>query len=270
MARALTAILMLFLSRSLPAAELHNSTLQAWDQYLKWANAKVRQELSDQATFLIQNGLRPAQKAEALSRIESGGIFVDKMTGVIPPGTRFKVPDGIIHHWWGAVLLRNVTLPQLFQFLQDYDHHAGKFADVERSKLELREGNHYKVFFRFRRTKFITAVYNTEQDCHYTSYGPDRAASDSVATRIAQVADPGERSEHEMKPGDDGGYLWRLASWWRYEQRGKDVIVELESASLSRDIPWIVNAIPGLKGYINSTPRESLESVLASIRKNVK
>jgi hypothetical protein len=268
--RAWTVLLLLFISSPLYAAELQSTTIQAWDQYVKWADAKVRRELSDKGAFLIQNGLKPAEKAAVLDRIEAGGIFVDKMTGVVPSGVQFKVPDGIIHHWWGAVLLRNVTLPQLFQFLHDYDNHAGKFADVEKSRLISHEGNHYKVFFRFRRTKFVTAVYNTEQDCRYTSYGSNRASSNSVATRIAQVEDPGGASEHEMTPGNDAGYLWRLVSWWRYEQRGKDVIVELESASLSRDIPWVVNIIPGLKGYINSTPKESLESVLVSIRKNVK
>ena len=270
MTRTWALLLFLFVGTSLSAAELKSKTIQAWDQYIQWANAKVRRELSDQGAFLIQNRLKPQDRAAVQKQIESNGIYVDTMKGVIPPGMDFKVPDGTIHHWWGTILLRNVSLERLFQFLQDYDHHAGKFADVEKSELKSREGNHYIVSFRFRRTKFVTAVYNTIQDCRYTSYGLNRASSDSVATRIAQVADPGKQSEHEMAPGQDDGYLWRLVSWWRYEQRGKDVIVELESASLSRDIPWIVNVIPWLKGYINSTPRESLESVLASIRKNVK
>lgn len=270
MLRLLPTLFLLLLSPSLFAAELKSKTIEAWDQYIKWADAKVRKELSDPSVFLIQSGLKPEQKATVLRRIESGGIFVDKMTGVIPPGAHFKVPDGAIHHWWGAVLLRNVTLDQLFKFLKDYDHHAGKFADVEKSSLQFHEGNRYKVFFRFKRTKIITAVYNTEQDCHYTSYGSERAASDSVATRIAQVEDAGKQSEHELKPGEDDGYLWRLVSWWRYEQRGKDVIVELESASLSRDIPFMINLLPPVKAYVNSTPKESLESVLTSIRKNVK
>jgi hypothetical protein len=271
MFRATMAFLFLALLRPLTAAELQNETVQAWNQYYKWADAKVHRELADPSIFLIQNTLSPRDRADVNRQIESGAIFVRRMTGVVPAGVKFEVPEGEIHHWWGSVLLHDVTLPQLFRFLQDYDHHAGKFADVERSKLLQAEGNHYRVYFRFRRSKaFVTVVYNTEQDCVYNFYGPDRASSQSVATKIAEIEDPGEKSEREKPPGNDRGFLWRLVSWWRFEQRGDDVIVELESASLSRDIPSPVKFIPGVSSYIRSTPRESLESVLMSVRKYVK
>jgi hypothetical protein len=267
----LPALLLLMLIQPLTAAELKSSTVQAWNRYCQWADAKVRRELSDPKIFLIQNGLPPSKRAEVQRKLDSGEIFVGRMTGVVPPGTHFEIPNGEIHHWWGAVRLRNVTIPQLLQFLQDYNHHAGKFADVERSRIISVDGNRYRVYFRFKRSKaFVTAVFNTEQDCLYTSYGPGREFSESIATKIAEVADAGESSEHEKQPGNDSGIMWRLVSWWRYEQMGKDVVVEIESASLSRDVPWAVSIVPYLRSYIRSTPRESLESVLASIREHVK
>jgi hypothetical protein len=271
MPRIATALLFLAAIPPLAAAELKNATVQSWNQYCQWADAKVHRELADSNTFLIQNTLSPADRAQVQRQIESGEIFVQRMTGVIPPGARFDVPNGEIHHWWGSVLLRNATLPQLLQFLQDYNNHAGKFSDVERSRLLSAEGNHYRAYFRFRRSKsFVTVVYNTEQDCIYNTHGPGRASSQSIATKIAEVEDPGTPSEREKAPGDDRGFLWRLVSWWRFEQRGKDVIVELESASLSRDIPAVIKLIPGVSSYIRSTPRESLESVLTSVRQHMK
>jgi len=271
MARVCTALLFLLVLTPAIAADLTSETAQEWNRYAQWADAKVQRELSNPNTFLIQNTLSPADRADVRRRIESGEIYVSRRTGVVPSGTKFEVHDGEIHHWWGSILLRNVTLAQLHQFLQDYDHHAGKFSDVERSRLLSVEGNHYRVYFRFRRSKsFVTVVYNTEQDCIYRQYAPGRASSQSVATRIAEVENPGTASEREKPPGHDSGYLWRLVSWWRYEQRGNDVIVELESASLSRNIPAAIKFIPGISSYIRSTPRESLESVLTSIRRNVK
>jgi hypothetical protein len=270
MLRATAAILLLFMLRPLPGAELKNQTVQAWDRYYKWADAKVHRELANPDVFLIQNTLPARDRSEVMRRIESGEIFIRRMTGVVPRGVKFEVPDGEIHHWWGTILLRGVSISQLIQFLQDYNHHAGKFADVERSKLLQVEGNHYRVYFRFRRSKaFVTVVYNTEQDCVYNFYGPGRASSQSVATKIAEIEDPGEKTERERPPGDDRGFLWRLVSWWRFEQSGDNVIVELESASLSRDIPSVIKFIPGISSYIRSTPRESLESVLMSVRKHV-
>jgi hypothetical protein len=254
----------------LSAAELKTATIQAWDRYLRWADAKVQRELSDPKIFLIQNKLPPEERASVQKQLQSGRIVVLPMLPIVPSGTRFTVPDGEIHHWWGAVLLRNIRLAQLMQFLQDYDHHAGRFADVERSKLLEKKENYYRIYFRLRRSKsFVTAYYNTEQECRYTFYGSNRVSSQSVATKIAELDDPGMGSEREKPPGNDRGFLWRLASWWRFEQIGNDVIVELESASLSRDIPAVVKFIPGLGSYIRSTPRETLESVLISIRNNL-
>ncbi len=265
---ALAIVLLIWIQPSL-AAELKPETIRAWDQYFKWADTKVQRELSDPKAFLIQNTLPPGEKAEVRKQLESGQIVVRRMTGVVPSSTKFDVPSGEIHHWWGAILLRNVTLPQLLQFLQDYDHHAGRFADVERSHVITKEGNHYRIFFRLRRSKaFVTAYYNTEQDCLYTFYDSNRASSQSVATRIAEVENPGTASEREKQPGNDRGFLWRLVSWWRYEQIGNDVVLELESASLSRSIPTVIKLIPGISSYIRATPRETLESVLVSIRAN--
>jgi hypothetical protein len=248
------------------AAELKPETVQAWDQYLKWANAKVQRELSQPKLFLIQNTLPPAEKTAVQRQLEAGQIIARRMNSVVPAGTNFEVPSGEIHHWWGAILLRNVTLSRLLQFLQDYDHHAGRFSDVERSRLISREGNHYQVFFRLKRSKsLVTAYYNTEQECFYTFHDSNRVASQSVATKIVELNNPGTADESERPPGNDRGFLWRLVSWWRFEQKGNDIVVELESASLSRDIPVLVKFIPGVSAYIRRTPQETLESVLASI-----
>jgi hypothetical protein len=264
---------MLLSIQILSAAELKKETVQAWDKYLQWANAKVQKELSDSKIFLIQNTLPPKEKDSLQKQLQSGKIVVNPMamSKVVPSGTKFDVPDGEIHHYWGAILLRNVRFPQLMQFLQDYDHHAGKFADVERSKLLEKKGDDYKIYYRLRRSKsFVTAYFNTEQECRYTSYGSNRVSSQSAATKIAELDDPGKPSEKEKPSGNDRGFLWRLVSWWRFEQTGNDVIVELESASLSRDIPALIGMIPLVKSYINSTPRETLESVLAAIRDSMK
>ena len=160
-----------------------------------------------------------------------------------------------------------MKLSDLLPILQDYDHHAGHFADVEKSRLTRKSGNHYEFYFRIRRTKsIVTAYFNTEQVCDYVIQSPDRATSRSVATKIAELEDPGTSSERERPPGDDRGFLWRLVSWWRFKQTPRGVIVECESASLSRDIPVLIRLFPGAARYIESTPRESLESILAGIR----
>ncbi len=246
---------------------LQPAAAQAWDQYVQWCDNRVSKELSRPDGFLFEDFFPRQEKAATKRSLEAAEIVVRHMPSAVPKGVQFEIHDGEIHHWWGAVLVPGAKLAVLLKFLQDYDHHAGKFADVERSKLLSQDGNRYRFYFRLKRSKaFVTAIYNTEQECVYTSHGETRVSSRSVATRIAEVVDPGKPSEHEDPPGEDRGFLWRLVSWWRFEQTDRGVIVEVESASLSRDIPAIVNFIPWLRGYIRSTPKDSIEAILTTIR----
>lgn len=272
-AQRLAASIVLLFASTLPlsAAEIKKETIQAWDRYMQWAQQKATRNLSDPNVFLLQNTLPPKERTEIRQSLDRGDVVARRMPSILPKGVSFEVPSGEIHHWWGAVLLRNVTLERLMSFLQDYDHHAGKFSDVERSKLLSKSGDRYRFYFRLRRSKaMVTVHYNTEQECIYTVNGPTRVSSQSEALKIAELADAGTPEEREKKPGDDSGFLWRLVSWWRFEQRGPDVLIELESASLSRDIPAYIRFLPGISSYIRSTPRESLESVLTSIRSSMK
>ena len=85
-----------------------------------------------------------------------------------------------------------------------------------------------------------------------------------MATRIAEVADADQPGEHEKPIGQDGGFLWRLNSYWRFEEKDNGVYVEVESISLTRDIPtglgWLI------KPFITGIPRESLLMTLGSMR----
>jgi len=140
------------------SAELEPATIQAWDRYFEWANDRVELQLAGSDKFLIEDYFLPAQRTSAKRRLEAGEILVQRIEGVVPKGTSFKVPGGEIHHWWGGVLVPHTTLKKLIDFLQDYDNHAGKFADVEKSQLLFRNGDYFKFYFRLRRTKaFVTA-----------------------------------------------------------------------------------------------------------------
>jgi len=250
------------------AAKLKPEAVKAWEQYLQWADQKVQRELSAQNIFLIQNTLPPKERTEVADQLKAGKVVVRKMKGVVPQGRSFDVPDGAVHHWWGSILVPDVTLAPLLQFLKDYDNHAGRFVEVEKSKLLSKKGETYKFYFRLRRAKApITVYYNTEQECTYFMHGSTRASSRSFATKIAELENPGTPQEREKSHDDDWGFLWRVVTWWRFEETKEGVIVECESASLSRGVPGFIRFIPGLTGYLESVPRESLENTLTSIRK---
>jgi hypothetical protein len=246
--------------------DLKPAAVSAWDRYVALADARVQSETADPNRYLIEDFLPAKDRAEIQRKLEAGEIVVSPMRSAEPGGAKPSAPDAEIHHLWGAVLIPGAEIGAVLRFLQDYDNHARRFADVEKSKLLSRNGNHFRFYFRLKRTKaIVTAYYNTEQECDYFMHGPGKVSSRSIAVKIAELENAGTPSERERKPGEDRGFLWRLVSWWRLKQTDKGVIVECESASLSRNIPAVIKWFPPIAAYIRSTPRESLESVLTSV-----
>ena len=156
----------------------------------------------------------------------------------------------------------------MIRWIQDYDQQYKYFKEVEKSKLLSHNGDTFRIYLRLSRTKVVTVHYNTEHTVTYRDNGPGRASSRSFTTKIAEIDNAGTPSEKELPIGNDSGFMWRLNSYWRFREQNGGVVVECESVSLSRQIPfgfgWLVGS------YVESIPRESLESTLTGIRDGVK
>jgi hypothetical protein len=150
--------------------------------------------------------------------------------------------------------------------LQDYDRHATIYAPrVARSTLRSHDDNTFQFHLRFFMKKVITVVVDSENTGKFTRPSHDRAFSRIVSTRMAEVENPGTSSEREKPVGHDGGYLWRLNSYWRFLEMDGGTYLQCESVSLTRGIPtglgWLVGP------FVTSLPRESLEFTLDTTRR---
>jgi len=246
----------------LVAAELQPQTVAAFDRYVQATEAQLRAE-----PFLRIDRLQAAQRSEALSTVRGGGLFIDTVRTL--DGTReIDVPGGLIHHWVGTAFVPGATIEQALTILQDYDHHQQIYAPtVARSKLLSRDGDRFHFFLRFQMKKVITVVVNTEHDAQFTRPSLDRAEGWIRSTRIAEVENPDDPAERERPVGQDGGYLWRLNTYWRLLVRDGGLYVQCESASLTRGIPtgfgWLVSP------FVTSIPKESLTFTLETTRKQL-
>jgi putative flippase GtrA len=184
------------------------------------------------------------------------------MHEVEPPG----IEDAKLHHWAGAIYVPRTTVDAVVTRLQDFAGRESEFYDeVKRSKLLERSGDRLRIFMRlYRDAGPVEATYNTEHTVDYRRLGT-RATQRSVSTQIAEVADAGTPQEREKAPGDDSGFLWRLNAYWRYEQWGDGVLIECESVSLSRSVPWVIRPIAN--PIVDRIARESLEGTLTSLRR---
>jgi hypothetical protein len=248
-------------------AKLRAETVSAFDRYEHLTEERNEVELKRGSRLLWIDSLGEPERPEAYASLKRGEVQVHQLT-TLDNGKPIVCPGGMIHHWVGVVFIPGAKLDDVLGVLEDYDHQSTIYSpDVERSKIESHDGDHFRVFLRFRRHKVITVVLDTEHDVRYFHDAPGRAHSRSSAVRIAEVENPGKSDERERQPGDDGGFLWRMETWWRMEERDGGVYVQSEAASLTRDIPtglgWLVGP------FVTGIPKETLAFTLEATRKAV-
>jgi hypothetical protein len=248
--------------------DLDAKTLEAFKRYAQVTEARIDKELTRPAAFLYIEGLPEPRHSETLASVRRGDIYMERLQTEDASGSAIEAPGGLIHHWIGAVFIPGSTLPQVLDLVQDYDQHQSMYQpEVVRSRLIKHEGNYFQIYYRLRKKKVITVTLNTNHDVHYIPVDATHCHSSSVATRIAEVANAGQPGEYEKPIGHDGGFLWRMNSYWRFEEKDRGVYVEVESISLTRDIPtglgWLI------KPFVTSIPRESLLMTLGSTRSAV-
>jgi len=266
-ATLIAATLFLAAPHNTLAAKLQPQNLKAWDTYVQLTEKRIDSELASTSAFLRTDFAKPDEASVIRNALKKGQVYVKKLNTPDHGGREIKVPDGMIHHWFGAIFVPNMKLEPLLSWIRKYDDHQRFFKEVEGSKLLSQNGETFKIFLRFVRTKVVTVRYNTEHTAVYHSHGPDKESSRSFTTKIAEVKDPGTSQEKEAAIGDDSGYLWRLNSYWRFKEQDGGVIVECESISLSRSIPFGLGWL--IKGFVESLPQESLESTLTGIRDRI-
>lgn len=240
------------------------ATISAFDRDVALTESLNAEELKRGANLLWIDSLAAPERATAYASLKRGEVQIHQVN-TLDRGELIACPGGIIHHWVGVIFIPSATLNQVLSVLEDYDHQSIYYApDVERSRILSRDGDHFRVFLRFRRHKVITVVLDTEHDIQYFHDSPGLAHSRSSAYRISEVENAGKNDEREKPPGEDDGFLWRMETWWRLEQRDGGVYVQSEVLSLTRDIPaglgWLIGP------FVTSIPRETLAFTLRATR----
>jgi len=237
-----TATLLMAAAAGLPAAQLTPSAAKAFDTYVAGVEARLANEPP------------PAAPASSL---------------VVAPvnGGSWPVAGGRLHHWRAATLVPGATAAQLLALLRDNDHLARYYSPEVVSSRSLRDdGDSAAVAMRFLKRKVITVVLDAE---FATQSGLIAAGARgfcfSRSTHIWQVDRAGSTHERRRPEGDDDGFLWRLNSYWTFQETPAGLRIACEAVSLSRDVPaglgWLIVPI------IRALPRDSLEFMLSATGK---
>ena len=246
----------------LAAAELHDETVAVWERYVEGTERRVAAELDDGERFLVLDFHEEA--ARLRHEVLSGRTVIERLRTLDEQGERFDVPKGAIHHWLGAVLVPDAALNDVLDGLQyDVPPHDMQ-DDVLESRVLARDGNTSRIFLKVKReVAVVSAQYHMEHAVEYFRPGGARAWSRNVATRIAELDDPGSPNEREKPVGDDRGFLWRMNLYWRYAQVGTGVLVECEALTLSRSVPLLTRWF--LAPIINRESRTAVSDTLEAV-----
>lgn len=236
---------------------LEPQTVEAFDAYIREAEAAMERTLHPDGSFLWTD-----LSSRRTRQVQGGQVAAQFWAGGAPVNVR----NGLIHDWIGAALIPGTSIKKTLALIQDYDNHKNIYKpEVIGSRLISHHGNDFQIYLRLLKKKIITVILDTDHDVHYRSIDQSRWVCRSYTTRIAEVHDAGSAKERVLPPDTGYGFLWRLYSYWRFQERDGGVHVECRAISLTRDVPsglgWAIKPI------IQKLPKESLTNTLESTRR---
>ena len=234
-----------------------DETLAAYAAYVRATEAALSLTLQPEGPFLWCDTC-----ADVAEHVRKGRTIARMATD----GRPVHITHGLVHDWIGLICIPKATIENTLAVVQDYDRHKEIYRpEVMDSKLVRRCGNEFDIYLRLLKKKIITVVLDTDHHVEYEALSGTRWWCRSRTTRIAEIEDAGKPTEWARPPDMGYGFLWRLSSYWRFEQREDGVWVECRAISLTRDVPkslaWIIEPI------VKKLPRESLAATLEATRR---
>ena len=247
------ALMVLVSPSNAGAAKLKPETVQAWEEYIRIADARIQSRLSPGGSFLWIDE-DPALSAKARSR----GIVVSPAVPHIPK----KVPSGLIHDWIGAAFIPNAAIHDVLPVVRDYGRYKEFYHPNVIDSQSVAKGDSEDRFSMVLMNKslFSKTALDSDYRASYARVDDKRMYSVSQTTRIQEIAGYGTASQRLLPENEGTGLIWRLYSVIRFEERDGGLYVEVEAIVLSRDIPAAVRFVA--EPIVRRVSRESLTAAL--------
>jgi hypothetical protein len=230
------------------------AAVSAFDLYIGKFESRLNQQHSSPTQFLasVNSG-----------SVQSMGRAQPVLEELTPLGG-MPLPGALLHDWRGAAFVRGATAKELEALLKDFDAYPRRFApQVLRAKVIAQQGNHFEVSMRVSQRHVITVVMDSTYDVSFGQLDEQHGYSRSQSKAISEIDSPGTRHENALSPEQEHGFLWRLNTYWSWEERDGGLFMQIESVSLTRSIPvglgWAV------RPFVESVPRDSLRFTLQSV-----
>jgi len=243
------------------AAELLPETLKAWNHHIGQAKARMNSRLDARNHFLWAD-----EEPDRARRVRNGEILVTPVNG----SGQIEVPNGLIHDWLGTAFISGVSMEEVFATMDQFACYKNFYKPmVIDSKLLSRDDSEINFSMRWlKKALWVTAVMEADYKANYFRKDEKSRYGFVASTRVQDIVNYGQPSEHKLPPDTGSGFLWRLFSISRFLERDGGVYVELEAIALSRGVPaclgWMVNPV------VRRLSQSSLATSLSETREAVR
>jgi hypothetical protein len=218
-----------------------------FDQYARGLEIRIGQEHSTAGAFLV--GL----DAQTAARLRHGDVIVERLT---PEGGKV-LPGALLHDWRGTAFIPGGTVSEFETMLRNFPAYPSEFSpQVLEAKLIAGGGDQLQMEMRVRQRHVLEVTLDGTYEVRFGRLDAEHGWSTSQSTRIEEIGADGQPVSMDA----EYGFLWRLDTWWSYEQRDGGLYVQMETVSLTRSVPaglgWVVGPL------IENIPRDSLEFTL--------
>jgi hypothetical protein len=229
-------------------ADPEPAAVSGFNAYIRDVEARLARQHRSRQEFLA-----PVDSA----RLRRGEMIVEKLT----PASDEDLPGAMVHHWRGTAFAVGATAADFERLMRDFNAYPRRYApQVLSAKVISQHGDYYGATMRVRQKHVITVVMDTTYDISFGRLDAQHGFSISRSMRVSEIDSAGTSKERVLNSSEEHGFLWRLNTYWSYEERDGGLYMQIESVSLTRSIPaglvWAVGP------FVESVPRESLEFTL--------
>ena len=237
-------------------AEAPQKAVSAFDAYASKVEARLMQQHRSAAGFVANVG--PGGTTQ--EKVARGEVVIEKLTP-----EKDDVPGGMLHDWRGTAFVKGATAAGFEKLMKNFSAYPQMYSpQVVQARITSPQSvpvpDHFTAMMRVKQKHAITVVMDTTYDVTYGRLDAKHGYSTSRSTKITEIEDAGTAKEQALSPDKEHGFLWRLNTYWSYEERDGGLYMQIESISLTRGIPtglgWVIGP------FVESVPRESLEFTL--------
>ncbi|MGA2673130.1 MAG: hypothetical protein ABSE99_07855 [Terracidiphilus sp.] len=238
-------------------AEPAPAAVSAFNSYTGALESRLARQHRSPNAFLAPLTSTPQSE----QRLRRGELIVEQLT----PSGGSALPGTLLHHWRGTAFAPGAKAADFERLMRDFSAYPQHFApQVLRAKVLAQSDDRFQTAMRVRQRHVLTVVLDTTYDIGFGRLDARHGYSISRSTQISEIDSPGTAAERALRGNEEHGFLWRLNTYWSYEERDGGLYMQIETVSLTRSIPtglgWAVGP------FVESIPRDSLEFTLRAAR----